>query len=159
MVKENQRFWNEKRQSEAKALGLSPTEVYILASIVAKESNKTEEQDRIAGVYLNRLNTDGWKLEADPTVVYAWQDFTIRRVLNSHCEIDSPYNTYKYKGLPPGPICIPPIATIDKTLNAEKHDYMFFCAKPDRSGYHAFAKTIEAHNLNAAKYRKTLRRN
>ncbi len=113
---------------------------------------------RIAGVYLNRLKRR-WPLQADPTLVYALGDYTIRRVLDVHKEIDSPYNTYKYAGLPPGPICIPSIAAIDAVLNAENHKYYYFCAKEDLSGYHVFARNIAEHNRNAEKYRKALNKN
>ncbi len=157
MKAEQEKFWTTSRKEKAKKLGLSPKEIYILASIVQKESNKEAEQDRIAGVYLNRLNAKGWKLEADPTVIFAWKDWTIRRVLKSHCEIDSPYNTYKYPGLPPGPICMPSIKTIDRTLDAERHEYFYFCAKAGGSGYHNFAKTLEAHQVNARKFHRWLR--
>jgi UPF0755 protein len=110
---------------------------------------------RIAGVYMNRLNKR-WPLQADPTLIFALGDYNIRRVLDVHKNIDSPYNTYKYAGLPPGPICIPSIAAIDAVLNAEKHNYYYFCAKDDLSGYHVFAKNITEHNRNAEKYRRAL---
>ena len=110
---------------------------------------------RIAGVYINRLKKN-WLLQADPTLVFAIGDFEIKRVLDVHKEIDSPYNTYKHIGLPPGPICIPSIAAIDAVLNAEQHKYFYFCAKDDMSGYHVFAKNMREHNINAEKYRKAL---
>ncbi len=156
MEKEHAKFWKKDgRTKKAKALKLSKEEVYTLASIVERETNKNDEKKRIAGVYLNRLR-QGILLQADPTVVFANQDFGIRRVLNKHTAIDSPYNTYKYAGLPPGPISMASIASLDAVLNAEKHDYIFFCAKPDESGYHAFAKTLRGHNENARIYRKWL---
>ena len=155
MYKECDRFWNEERENKRKQTPWSRLEVMTIASIVAEETVKTDEMPRVAGVYINRLKK-GWKLEADPTLKYAVSDFTIRRVLNKHKEVDSPYNTYKYEGLPPGPICIPSTAAIDAVLNAEQHDYMFFCAKADFSGYHAFAKTLTQHNRNAAEYQKAL---
>lgn len=158
MWNEYDNFWNESRLSKAEDIGLSPIEVSILASIVDKETTKTSEMPRIAGVYLNRLNKK-WLLQADPTLIYALGDFSIKRVLDVHKEIDSPYNTYKFVGLPPGPICIPSIAAIDAVLNAEKHKYFYFCAKDDMSGYHVFAKNIREHNINAEKYRKTLNKN
>lgn len=157
MLKAYHDFWTDERKAQAKALGLSPSKAYTLASIVEKETNYNPEKARIAGVYLNRLNTKGWLLQADPTVVFAVGDFSIRRVLKSHCEIDSPYNTYKYAGLPPGPIYMPSKTTLEATLNAEKHDYMFFCAKPDNSGAHAFAKTLSGHQVNARRYHRWLR--
>ena len=155
MKKEYDKFWNEERLAKAKEIGLSPIEVSILASIVDKETNKTDEMPRIAGVYLNRLR-NGWLLQADPTLVFAVGDFSLKRVLNVHKEVESPYNTYKYLGLPPGPICIPSLASINSVLNAEKHNYYYFCAKDDFSGYHVFAKTLTEHNRNAEKYRKKL---
>ena len=158
MVTEHNRFWNETRLAKAKEKKLTPRQVSILASIVDKETRKTSEMSRIAGVYLNRLNKR-WPLQADPTLVFALGDYNIRRVLDVHKKIDSPYNTYKYPGLPPGPICIPSIAAIDAVLNAEKHNYFYFCAKDDLSGYHVFAKNITEHNRNAEKYRKALNKN
>lgn len=158
MVAEYNRFWNENRQQKAKDIKLTQREVSILASIVDKETTKKSEMPTIAGVYLNRLRKH-WPLQADPTLVYALGDYNIRRVLDVHKDIDSPYNTYKYAGLPPGPICIPSIAAIDAVLNAEKHNYFYFCAKDDLSGYHVFAKNITEHNKNAEKYRKALNRN
>ena len=158
MVVEYNRFWNETRKQKAEEIKLTQREVSILASIVDKETTKTSEMPTIAGVYLNRLRKH-WPLQADPTLVYALGDYNIRRVLDAHKNIDSPYNTYKYAGLPPGPICIPSIAAIDAVLNAEKHNYFYFCAKDDLSGYHVFAKTITEHNRNAEKYRKALNKN
>ena len=155
MINEYKRFWNEERRHKADNLKLKPIEVSILASIVDKETTKTSEMPRIAGVYLNRLKKN-WLLQADPTLVFAIGDFEIKRVLDVHKEIESPYNTYKYIGLPPGPICIPSIAAIDAVLNAEKHKYFYFCAKDDLSGYHVFARNIREHNVNANKYRKAL---
>ena len=149
------KFWSESRKAKAAELGYSPEEISILASIVEKETNKNDEKPAIAGVYLNRLKYN-WRLQADPTVVYAWGDFSIRRVLNLHKRIDSPYNTYVYYGLPPGPICIPSIASIDAVLNRQDHNYLFFCAKDDFSGYHVFAATNAQHAINANKYRKAL---
>ena len=158
MIAEHKRFWNETRLQKAKDLKLTPKQVSILASIVDKETTKTSEMPRIAGVYINRLKLR-WPLQADPTLVFALGDYNIRRVLDVHKNIDSPYNTYKYPGLPPGPICIPSIAAIDAVLNAEKHKYYYFCAKDDLSGYHVFAKNITEHNKNAEKYRRALNKN
>lgn len=148
-------FWNAKRTAQATALGLTPIEVSILASIVEAETRMNDEKPRVAGVYLNRLKK-GMLLQADPTVVFSVGDFTLKRVLNKHLAVDSPYNTYKYKGLPPGPIRIPSSRSIAAVLNAEKHDYIFFCAKEDFSGYHSFAKTSREHSRNARKYRTAL---
>ncbi len=156
MIGESKRFWNDDRLRKAAKLDLTPIEVIILASIVESETRNDSEKSRIAGVYLNRLNTPGWKLQSDPTVVYATRTWGIKRLLHKHLEINSPYNTYRYAGLPPGPICMPSILTIDRTLEAETHDYMFFCAKPDKSG-HAFAKTYEAHKVNAKRYHRARR--
>lgn len=155
MISEYNKFWNESRLKKAEQLGLTPIETSILASIVDKETTKTSEMPRIAGVYLNRLKKN-WLLQADPTLVFAIGDFEIKRVLDVHKEIKSPYNTYKFVGLPPGPICIPSIAAIDAVLNAEKHKYFYFCAKDDLSGYHVFARNIKEHNINANKYRRAL---
>lgn len=155
MISEYNKFWNENRLKKAEQLGLTPIETSILASIVDKETTKTSEMPRIAGVYLNRLKKN-WLLQADPTLVFAIGDFEIKRVLDVHKKIESPYNTYKYIGLPPGPICIPSIAAIDAVLNAENHKYFYFCAKDDLSGYHVFARNIKEHNINANKYRRAL---
>ncbi len=155
MDSEYNSFWDEERKAKAKELEMSPIEVTTLASIVEKETNKNDEKPTIAGVYVNRLRA-GWRLQADPTLIYAWQDYSIKRVLNRHKTIESPYNTYKVRGLPPGPICIPSISSIDAVLNYEDHNYMFFCASADLSGYHAFAKTSREHNRNARAYQKAL---
>lgn len=156
MLKEHKKFWTEERLQKAADLEMTPTEVYTLASIVEAESQHKPERPRIAGVYLNRLRKEGWRLEADPTVIFAVGDFSIRRVLNEHLELDSPYNTYKNDGLPPGPIYMASINAIDAVLNAEQHDYMFFCAKPPAAegapSTHAFAKTHRAHLRNARLY-------
>jgi UPF0755 protein len=155
MAKEYKKFWTDERKAKAKTIGLSQAEVSILAAIVEKESNKSDERPTIAGVYMNRLNK-GMKLQADPTVVFALGDFTIKRVLNSDTQIDSPYNTYKYAGLPPGPICLPSKNSIDAVLNYKRHTYIYFCAKEDFSGYHNFATTYDQHLKNAAKFQKAL---
>jgi UPF0755 protein len=151
MLAEHKKFWTSDRLNKAKALNMTPNEVYTLASIVETESQYAPERPRIAGVYLNRLR-QGWKLEADPTVVFAVGDFEIRRVLRSHLATESPYNTYLNLGLPPGPIYMASVSSIDAVLNYEQHEYMFFCARPDGSGGHAFAKTLSAHNANARAY-------
>jgi UPF0755 protein len=155
MNDEYKKFWNEKRMGKAKALHLNPIEVSILASIVDQEALVNSEMPRIAGVYLNRMRKN-MKLEADPTVIFANGDFSVQRVIGKLLMKDSPYNTYMYKGLPPGPIAMPSIAAIDAVLNAEKHNYIYFCAKEDFSGYHNFASTFSQHKLNARKFQKAL---
>ncbi len=154
-TKERRKFFNEERMQKLSVLGLTKSELYTLASIVQKETLVNDEKPRVAGVYLNRLRR-GQLLQADPTVVFANGDFEIRRVLNKHLAIDSPYNTYKYSGLPPGPICMPDISSLDAVLNYEKHKYLYFCAKPDNSGRHAFARNLIEHNRNADNYRRFL---
>ena len=155
--RENSRFWNEERTSKLERCKLSKYEVMTLASIVYEETKCVEEMPRVAGVYINRLRKK-MRLQADPTVKYAVGDFAIKRVLKSHTEYDSPFNTYKYAGLPPAPICIPSIEAIDAVLNYEKHSYIYFCASPKFDGSHLFARTLNEHNSNAAKYRKALDR-
>lgn len=155
MKAEYDKFWNEERRAKADSIGLTPQEVSTLASIVQAESKKNDEKPKIAGVYINRLER-GMALQADPTLVYATGDFTIKRVLNIHKEIDSPYNTYKYPGLPPGPINIPPISAIDAVLNYTSHNYLYFCAKEDFSGYHSFATNLTQHLNNARRYQRAL---
>ncbi|MCC6383895.1 MAG: endolytic transglycosylase MltG [Bacteroidia bacterium] len=157
MVKEYNTFWSAERREKAKKLNLTLKQVSILASIVEQETQKKDEKPVIAGVYLNRLNK-GWRLEADPTLVYASDNFSINRVLNIHKEIDSPFNTYKNFGLPPGPICLPSISSIDAVLNADGHDYMYFCARDDMSGYHVFASNYAEHQLNARRFQQALNR-
>ncbi len=152
---EYKKFWNDDRLAKAQALGFTPLEISTLASIVQAESIKNEEADIIAGLYINRLKKN-IPLQADPTLVFAAKDFTIKRVLNKHKEIDSPYNTYMYAGLPPGPINMPQIATIDAVLNYQKHNYIYMCAREDFSGYHNFASTLTEHNRNASRYQKAL---
>lgn len=157
MKNEYDKFWTDERIEKARQIGLNRDEVSVLASIVQAETRFNDEKPRIAGVYLNRLR-NGIPLQADPTLVFAHGDFEIRRVLKAHKEIDSPYNTYRNTGLPPGPINIPSMTSIDAVLNAEKHDYYFFCAKEDFSGYHNFAKTIREHINNANRYQRALNR-
>jgi UPF0755 protein len=152
---EYNRFWNDERLTRAKEINLSPKEVSVLASIVMAESNKADESPVIAGVYINRLRR-GIPLQADPTVVFAIGDFSMKRVLKKHTEIDSPYNTYKYRGLPPGPINLPSIQAIDAVLYYKEHKYLYFCAKEDFSGYHNFATNLEQHNKNAQAYQRAL---
>lgn len=155
MYKEYQRFWNEQRLTKAKALNLTPEEVITLASIVDEETLFNNEMQRVAGVYINRLRKR-MHLQADPTLKFALGDFSIKRVLTVHKKIDSPYNTYRRYGLPPGPISIPSIAAIESVLNYEDHNYLYFCAKPDFSGYHNFSKTLSQHNINARAYQQAL---
>ncbi|PKQ61099.1 aminodeoxychorismate lyase [Labilibaculum filiforme] len=155
MYKEYQKYWNSERTEKAKSIGLTPIEVSTLASIVDEETIKNDEKKRVAGVYMNRLNRQ-IKLDADPTLKFAWGDFTIRRVLNKHKSIDSPYNTYKYRGLPPGPIRQASISGIEAVLNYEKHKYYYFCASPEFNGYHVFANSLREHNQNARRYQKAL---
>ncbi len=155
MDKEHTRFWNENRMEKARNINMTPLQVSALASIIEEETQVDSEKPVMAGVYINRLQR-GMLLQADPTVKYAVGDFTIKRVLNKHKETQSPYNTYLCTGLPPGPICIPSIASIDAVLNYKKHDYLYFCAKDDLSGSHNFAKTLEQHNNNARAYQKAL---
>ncbi len=157
MHKEYERFWNDKRLHKADSIGLSPVEVSVLASIVDEETIKRDEKAVVAGLYLNRLRIR-MALQADPTVKYALGDFSIRRILKKDLNIDSPYNTYRYAGLPPGPIRIASVDGIDAVLNAQPHKYLYMCAKDDFSGYHNFAVTLQQHQQNAAKYQRALRR-
>jgi UPF0755 protein len=157
MAKEYRKFWNNERLEKAKKLNLTPVEVSVLASIVHKETVKKDERPIVAGVYLNRLRK-GIKLEADPTVIYAVKkqsndfDLVIKRVLNKDLVTDSPYNTYKYGGLPPGPIAMPDISALDAVLNPAEHNYIYFCASVTRFGYHEFAVTAVQHEVNRQKY-------
>lgn len=157
MNAEYEKFWNQKRRARAEEMGLSPLEISTLASIVQAESIKAEESSTIAGLYFNRLQ-DNMKLQADPTVKYALGDFAIQRILIKDTRVDSPYNTYKYAGLPPGPINLPTIQNIDAVLDYEKHDYIYMCAKEDLSGFHRFAKTLSEHNKNAELFQQALNR-
>ncbi|WP_397447084.1 endolytic transglycosylase MltG [Polaribacter sp. R77954] len=160
LLKEYHHFWNNSRLQKAKALKLSKSKVITLASIVQKETAKKEERPIVAGLYLNRLN-NGWPLQADPTIIYAikevkGQDYIVKRVLTVDLKINSPYNTYINRGLPPSLIGMPDINTIDAVLNAEKHDYFYMCVNTDKLGYHKFAKSLAQHNRNAAKYHSWL---
>ena len=157
MKTEYDKFWNADRRKKAESLQLSLPEVTTLASIVQAETVKKDEQPRIAGLYLNRLKK-GQPLQADPTVKYAVGDFTLKRILNVHLQTESPYNTYKFAGLPPGPINFPETTSIDAVLNYEKHNYFYMVAKEDFSGYHNFAVTFDEHTRNAARYRRELDR-
>ncbi len=149
------KFWNAERLAKAENLKLQPEQIMTLASIVQSETNKTDEMPRVAGVYLNRLAI-GMPLQADPTVVFAVGDFSIKRVREGHKKADSPYNTYKYTGLPPGPIAIPVRQAVDAVLNREQHDFLFFCAREDFSGYHNFTKDFNQHLKNARIYQEAL---
>ncbi|NND64055.1 MAG: endolytic transglycosylase MltG, partial [Flavobacteriaceae bacterium] len=157
MLKEYNAFWNESRLQKAKALNMSEDEIISLAAIVQKETAKVDERPRVAGVYVNRIKK-GMPLQADPTVIYAKKlqdndfDQVIKRVLYRDLEIDSPYNTYKYTGVPPGPITMPDISSIDAVLNHENHDYLFFVADVQNFGYHKFAKSLSQHNRNRQEY-------
>lgn len=155
MSKEYKNYWNADRKSKAEKLGFTPLQVSILASIVEAETKKRDEAKRVAGLYINRLNQNE-PLQADPTVVYAIGDFAKKRILFKDLEFDSPYNTYKYTGLPPGTINLPTLNSLEAVLNYEKHKYIFMCAKEDFSGYHNFAETYQEHLKNAEKYRNAL---
>ncbi len=155
MQKEYKHFWNEKRLAQAKEAGLTPIEVAILASIVEEETNKSAEKPIIAGLYINRLRIN-MPLQACPTVRFALNDFTLNRILLRHIQTDSPYNTYKNKGLPPGPIRIPTGSTMDAVLNYTHHNYLYMCAKETFNGEHNFASTLAEHNRNAARYQREL---
>lgn len=158
LKKENDAFWNaNERRAKAERLGLTIPEVITLASIVEEETNYQPEKSRVAGLYLNRLRK-GIRLQSDPTVKFALKNFALNRILFEHLKVDDPYNTYKYVGLPPGPIRLPSVATIDAVLNAEKHNYIYMCAHPDFNGTHNFAVTLAEHNRNAAKYHVALRK-
>ena len=151
----NRKYWNDERKAKAKALGLTPAEVSTLASIVDEETTNVAEMPTVAGLYINRLKR-GMPLQADPTVKFALGDPTRRRILNKDLEVNSPYNTYKNTGLPPGPIRIPTKQAIESVLNYEKHNYLYMCAKEDLSGTHNFAKTLSEHNANARRYQQAL---
>ena len=155
MHREYQRFWTDERRAKAEDIGIDPVEVTILASIVEAEVSHYDEAPIVAGLYLNRLKRNMF-LQADPTLKYAIGDFTIQRVLNVHKQIESPYNTYKSQGLPPGPINFPSIKSLDAVLNHETHQYIYMCARADFSGYHDFATNLRQHNINANKYQKAL---
>lgn len=155
MEKENHKFWNAERRGKAEAMGMTPVEVATMASIIDEETANNGEKPMIAGMYYNRLKA-GMPLQADPTIKFALKDFALRRIYNKLLHIDSPYNTYRYEGLPPGPIKIASIAGIDAVLNHVEHDYLYMCAKEDFSGTHNFARTYQEHLQNAARYTKAL---
>ena len=155
MQKENKRFWNDERMAKAASLGLTKEEVATLASIVEEETANKTEMPRVAGMYYNRLRKP-MPLQADPTIKFALGDFAITRIYHNMLFVDSPYNTYKYEGLPPGPIRMASVTGIDAVLNMERHDYLYMCAKEDFSGTHNFAVTYDEHLQNAARYSKAL---
>ena len=155
MADEYKKFWTAERKAKANSIGYSQTEISVLASIVQSETYVDKEKPMIAGVYMNRLNKR-MPLQADPTLIWALGDFTIKRVLSAYKEIDSPYNTYRNLGLPPGPICLPSVTSLDAVLNYKKHNYIYFCAKEDFSGYSNFARTYEQHLQNARRYQQAL---
>jgi len=158
MHQEYSKFWTEERKKKAEEAGLSPIEVSTLAAIVDEETLKKDEKPDVAGLYINRLNKN-IRLQADPTVKFAMGDFTIQRVLKKDLLTESPYNTYRHAGLPPGPIRIPSVSGIKSVLNHTKHKYLYMCAKEDFSGYHNFAKTLRQHNNNARKFQRALNSN
>lgn len=163
MIIEHDKFWNDDRRQKLEKSGMSELEVYTLASIVQMEASKADEQPKVAQAYLNRLK-EGRKLEADPTSVYAYKlengfDEKIQRVYHKHLLTASAYNTYQVTGLPPAPITLPNGTAIDAVLSPEPHDYIFFCADPDRPGYHSFTSSYSEHLKNAAKYRQWLKEN
>jgi UPF0755 protein len=155
LYSEKEKFWNDERLAKAKAMNLTPVQVYSMASIVEEETNKQEDKGLIASVYLNRMNS-GMKLQADPTVKFAMKDFGLKRILLKHLTYDSPFNTYQNAGLPPGPICTPSVKTIDAVLNAPQTTYIYFVAKPDFNGYSNFASTYEEHMVFAKAYQNAL---
>ncbi|ALO49823.1 endolytic transglycosylase MltG [Hoylesella enoeca] len=162
MKRENKRFWNFERKQKAQQMGMTENEVITLASIVDEETANNQEKPMVAGMYYNRLKLrnaeypNGMPLQADPTIKYAWKKFDLHRIYHNLLHIDSPYNTYKNAGLPPGPIRIPTVAGIDAVLDHVHHDYLYMCAKEDFSGTHNFARTYQEHQRNAAKYSKAL---
>lgn len=155
MKKEHDLYWTAERRRQAKAAGLTPDEAYTLASIIEQETANKQERPMIAGMYLNRLH-QGMKLQADPTVKFALQDFGLRRIMHGHLTADSPYNTYRVTGLPAGPICIPSLNAIEAVLHYAHHDYLYMCAKEDFSGRHNFAVTYDEHMANAHRYAAAL---
>lgn len=155
LVEYRNSFWNDERTNKAHVLGLSATEIHTLASIVEGETNKNDEKGMVARLYLNRIEK-GMPLQADPTVKFAIKKFDLKRISSQDLKFDSPFNTYKYKGLPPGPIRIPEKSTIDRVLDAPENDYLYMCAKSDFSGYHDFTSSYDRHRINAARYHRAL---
>ena len=152
---EKEKFWNEERMAKAKAINLTPEQVYSMASIVEEETNRDEDKGKIASVYMNRIE-NGMKLQADPTVKFAMKDFELKRIMFKHLSFPSPFNTYQNAGLPPGPICTPSIKTIDAVLNAPQTNYIYFVAKPDFNGYSNFAASYAEHMVFAKAYQQAL---
>lgn len=157
LLSNHTKFWDNERHAKAEALGLTPDQVTVIASIAEEETSKADERGKVARLYINRLHR-GMKLQADPTVKFAVGDFSIRRVGGKMLDTDSPYNTYRYAGLPPGPIRIPDRRTIQAVLDAPAHDYIYMCAKSDFSGYHDFTSDYQTHLRNAAAFRNALDR-
>ena len=157
MHREYDAFWNKERKEKAHSLNLDPLEVSILASIVEEETANNAEKPKVAGLYMNRLKL-GMPLQADPTIKFSLQDFALKRILFKHLEVDSPYNTYKNIGLPPGPIRIPSVTGLNSVLNRADHKYLYMCAKEDFSGTHNFATSLSAHMRNARRYQQALNR-
>jgi len=163
MMKEYDKVWTPERQRKAEEMNFTPLQVFTLASIVQLEASKTDEQPKVAQAYLNRLAKD-MRLEADPTSIYAYRlqngfNNKIQRVYHGHLAVASDYNTYRVKGLPPAPICLPNLSAVDAVLNPDGHDFVYFCADPDKPGYHSFTNDFEEHKKNAEKYRKWLEEN
>ena len=157
MKREYDKFWTEDRIKKAEKMGLTPNEVSIIASIAEEETNNVKERGVVGRLYINRVQKN-MPLQADPTVKFALQDFSLRRIKSEHLKVNSPYNTYKNTGLPPGPIRIPNKTTIDSILDSEPHDFIYMCAKEDFSGLHNFATNYKEHQQNATKYRNALNR-
>lgn len=155
MLAHRNAFWNSERRQKAEALGLTPVQVHTLASIANAETAQRDELGKVARLYLNRLNKN-MLLQADPTVVFAGGDFSVRRVTRQMLDVESPYNTYKHRGLPPGPIGMVETYMIDSVLDSKPHNYLYMCAKSDFSGYHDFAETYDRHRINAARYHRAL---
>lgn len=156
LAETTKKYWTEERKQKAEALGITPQQAYIIASIVDEESNKLEEKDTIASVYLNRIRI-GMPLQADPTVKFALKDFSLTRIYGDHLNVQSPYNTYRNRGLPPGPICTPARKTIDEVLNAPKTDYIYFVANPALNGTHVFSSNYTEHMRKAKQYQQAYR--
>ncbi|MDE6436269.1 MAG: endolytic transglycosylase MltG [Muribaculaceae bacterium] len=155
LVDTRNKFWNDERRAKAAKLGLTPVQVTTVATIVEEETNKADERPKVARLYLNRLDRK-MPLQADPTVKFAVGDFSLRRITGAHLAVESPYNTYKAPGLPPGPIRVAERSAIDAVLDAPQHDYLYMCAKSDFSGYHDFAADYNRHRINAARYHRAL---
>ena len=153
--KEKEKFWTAERLAQAKAMNLTPGQVYTMASIVEEETNKAQDKGLIASVYINRMAT-GMKLQADPTVKFAMKNFGLKRIMQAHLAYDSPFNTYQNSGLPPGPICTPSVKTIDAVLNAPQTNYIYFVARPDWSGLSNFCQSYTEHLVNARNYQHFL---